>query len=212
MKRLSGCMSLAVVFTGCTLCPRTQLERAAAAGDVPEIERLLRSGAPDRLAALISAARAGGVAAIPVLVRHGADPNGTSGVNGWNVLMHAIHKNQAEGVRALLQSGADPNARAGGTTPLAMAAGYGQTEIVRILLAHNAHADAQALERAILGVADIDNWTTAKCQDDTVRLIVERNPALVTAELLSRVDSKLNRCPAVRGAVTRPEPQVRRTL
>ena len=84
---------------------------------------------------LVGAARSGSVEKIRSLVKEGADLNATAGVNGWTVLMHAVHKNQPQAVEELLAAGANPNAVIGrGTSALGMAAGYGQTDIVDALL------------------------------------------------------------------------------
>src|SRR5690349_8113739 len=123
---------------------------------------------------LVSAAREGRADLIPELVKNGADPNRRCGVNHWTPLMHAIHKHQLGSVRALLDAGADINGRsAGGETPLMMAAGYGYTELVNLLLDRGANAQLQladganALSLAILGVPDIDRFTVADCQLST---------------------------------------------
>ena len=42
---------------------------------------------------LIAAAREGHTADIQRMIREGADPNESAGVNNWTPLMHAIHKN-----------------------------------------------------------------------------------------------------------------------
>ncbi|HYL75203.1 MAG TPA: ankyrin repeat domain-containing protein [Bryobacteraceae bacterium] len=134
---------------------------------------------------LVGASRDGRVDLIPVLIKQGADPNQRSGVNGWTPLMHAIHTHQKGSVIALLDNGADVNARGdGGSNPLLMAAGYGYTDIVNILLDRGADAHAQlqngdnALTLAILGVSDIDRFTLGDCQDSTVRALLERAPDL----------------------------------
>jgi ankyrin repeat protein len=62
---------------------------------------------------LCMAARSGDTARIVELVRSGADVNERGGVNNWTALMHAVHKNQAGAVRALIEAGADVNATAG---------------------------------------------------------------------------------------------------
>jgi len=99
--------------------------------------------------------------------------------------MHAIHKDQKAAVLALLDGGADVNARGdGGSNPLLMAAGYGYADIVGILLDHKADAHVQmnngdnALNMAILGVSDIDRFTMGDCQNDALRVLVERVPDL----------------------------------
>jgi ankyrin repeat protein len=62
---------------------------------------------------LCRAARDGDTARIAELVRSGADVNERGGVNDWTALMHAVHKNQPGAVRALIDAGADVNAKAG---------------------------------------------------------------------------------------------------
>jgi ankyrin repeat protein len=134
---------------------------------------------------LVGAARDGNVELIRTLIQQGADPNERAGVNGWTPLMHAIHKDQKAAVLALLDGGADVNARGdGGSNPLLMAAGYGYADIVGILLDHKADAHVQmnngdnALNMAILGVSDIDRFTMGDCQNDALRVLVERVPDL----------------------------------
>jgi hypothetical protein len=141
---------------------------------------------------LIGAARDGDVAAIQTLIAHGADPGERGGVNGWPPLMHAVHKNQKAAVAALFDAGADPNERAdGGSTALIMAAGYGATDIVRLLLAHGADPRMKdrngdsALSAAISGVGDIDKFTLGHCQAATVKVLLDSAPDLRAGVRLS---------------------------
>ena len=134
---------------------------------------------------LIGAARRGDADAVTRLIRAGYDPNERGGVNGWTALMHAVHKQQAASVRALLDGGADANARAGkGYTALIMAAGYGNEEIVRILLQGGADPTIKAsdgetaLAAAVSGTMDIDKWTYGHCQPGTVRALIENSPSI----------------------------------
>jgi ankyrin repeat protein len=133
---------------------------------------------------LITAARSGDVAKINELATSGADMNAPGGVNGWTPLMHAVHTNQAGSVEALLNKGAIVDLHAGGTTALVMAAGYGYTGIVKILLRHGADPRAAArngqtaLAAALEGSLDIDRTTAGQCQTETVEAIAESNPAL----------------------------------
>ena len=134
---------------------------------------------------LVQAARDGRADLIPALVKQGADPNQQYGVNGWTVLQHAIHKNQKGSVIALLDSGAAVNGRGrGATTALMMAASYGYTDIVDVLLDRGADATAQmsdgsnALTFAVLGTSDIDRFTAVDCQGATIKALIDRAPGL----------------------------------
>jgi len=180
-----------VVLIGCGAFPEKPLNKAAAADDVAEIRRLVASGenvnepAGHGITPLVSAARAGAVNAIPVLISLGADPNLRCGVNEWTPLMHAIHKHQLAAGRALLEGGADVNGRGdGGENALMMAAGYGYTDFVNLLLDHNADARARtpkgmnALDLAFTGVMDIDRFTAGDCQASTIKTLIERAPDL----------------------------------
>jgi hypothetical protein len=134
---------------------------------------------------LIAAARAGDAAMVARLAKEGANPNQRGGVNDWPALMHAVHKHQLASAAALLDAGADPNAgNPRGYTPLMMAAGYGHTDMVRLLLSRGATpriadaAGANALDYARDGVNDIDGFTLFRCQDDTVRALLAADPSL----------------------------------
>jgi ankyrin repeat protein len=127
---------------------------------------------------LIGAARSGDTARIAQLIASGADVNVRGGVNNWTALMHAIHKNQLESVKALLDAGADVNAVAVRETALTMAAAYGYADIVRELLDYGAKPSADALDGAVGGANDIDRFTVGKCQAETVRALIEKDPSL----------------------------------
>jgi Ankyrin repeats (3 copies) len=134
---------------------------------------------------LIQAARDGDTAALERLLQSGAGPNLRAGVNGWTPLMHAVHKNQPESVKVLLAHGARPNEHGGaGETALIMAAGYGYSDIVRVLLKAGADPSLKAvngtdaLSAAVSGVPDIDRFTVGHCQTDTVRALLTAAPGL----------------------------------
>lgn len=180
------CVSGWLLMVGCGARPREPLAVAASRGDLREMDRLLSEGAEgDVPAALVWAARSGQTAAIDYLIKRGGDPNMTGGVNGWTVLMHAVHKDQPASVRALLRDGADPNATiSGGRTALMLAAGYGYTDIVRMLLQHGANprlmtdSGENALDEAAHGTSDIDHFTYGSCQVETVRVLRQFAPDL----------------------------------
>lgn len=156
--------------------------------------------APD--SSLTGAARAGDVAAVKTLLARGADPNAPAGVNGWPPLMHAIHKNQIGTATALIDAGADVNRPGGGgVTPIMMAAGYGNTPMVELLLSRGANPEladrhgANALDVALTGAADIDRFTLFDCQSDTVRALLRARPSLKSRVAGSaRAFARLKRC------------------
>jgi ankyrin repeat protein len=146
------------------------------------------------LSPIIGAAREGDTARITELAKAGADVNVRGGVNSWTPLLHAIHKNQIGSVRALLDAGADVNASGGGgVTPLVMAAGYGYTDIVRLLLSRGAPSSAGALSAAVTGTSDIDRFTVGQCQTETVRALLEQDRSLRIGAASVRV-AKLAGC------------------
>jgi ankyrin repeat protein len=132
---------------------------------------------------LVTAARSGDVQSIRALCARGADPDQPSGGNAWTPLLHAVHKNQPGSVAALLDAGATPDRATGsGMTPLIMAAGYGGSEVVKVLLAHGADpairdADgAAAVDYALTGMTDIDDFTWFRCQTEATRLLARVSP------------------------------------
>jgi len=134
---------------------------------------------------LADAARAGDVPTIRTLIAHGADPNEAAGQNNWSPLLHAIHKQQLASVQALLDGGADINRISGdGITPLMMAAGYGYTDIVEVLLRRGANPriagpdGVRAIDLAVAGIPDIDRFTLFQCQQDTVRVLRAADPSV----------------------------------
>ena len=116
-------------------------------------------------------------------------------------------KDQPGAIKALLDAGANANAvDSYGQTPLMMAAGYGYTDIVKILLARGANPrlpmrdGVTAIDLARSGVPDIDRFTVFNCQDDTVKALLAADPKLPDhSENLPRVARmlmKTKRCGA----------------
>jgi ankyrin repeat protein len=183
--RLFAPLACAVLLAGCFAGPR----------DVPP---------------LVAAACDGNAAAVREIVKRGADPNAKYGSLNWTPLMHAIHMNQIGSVEALLDSGADvnrtgdyetePRTKQLGVTPLMMAAGYGYTSIVELLLrrgADPARADGdgnRALDYALTGT--LYRITLFECQDSTVRaLIAAHAPLDISSD--SRRSASIKRCSAL---------------
>lgn len=108
---------------------------------------------------LVWAARTGDVAAIRRLAARGVDVNASIETPikfvfpdfdhvSWTALQHAVQKQQVESVRALLESGAKPDARQDGFPPLLIAAFQKDPAIWQLLI--DAGADVN-LSRKVLG-------------------------------------------------------------
>lgn len=133
--------------------------------------RLARAGWTE----LVIAAREGRSVEIAALAARGEDlDRHDSGPNGWTPLLHAVHKNQLESVRALIDAGADVNRRAiNGLTPLALAAGQGEAGIVDELLAAGADPGARSSH----------GWTplqeaVARGEERIVQSLLREDPSL----------------------------------
>ena len=206
-------LCLAVLAMACRPESQSPLVRAAVLGQADEVARLLASGADPRertsrgFTALGVAAREGRVGVIERLVRAGADPDiRDTNENEWTPLLNAVHKHQRNAVQALLRLGADPD-KGGGLTPLIMAAGYGDTDMVRLLLdgGANPHVGVKpgenVLGAAVGGFFDIDEWTLGHCKLETVKLLLDRAPDLrLPANIFGRLDlwaARLGNCTEV---------------
>ena len=172
----------------------TALGAAAAAGDLAAVEALLQhAGAdPDAMAEagwgpLHLASRHADPGILRVLVAAGADIELRDQVNGWTPLLHAIHVRNGPAVAALVEVGADVNRTGkGGITPLIMAAGYGMTGTVRLLLDSGANPRAEmgglnALWAAAGGGA-INDFTDGpplgECFPDVIEILQAHAPNL----------------------------------
>ncbi len=122
---------------------------AASLGDTARLEPLLRASpelakvvSPDGFTALALASFLGRLAAVRLLLEHGADPNSLN-ANHYTPLTGAVTGRHTEVVAELLRHGARADHRyGGGYTPLHSAAANGSEEIVRLLL--RAGADRHA--------------------------------------------------------------------
>ena len=192
MRRLAVLILYVLLTLACHLRPSSPAFAVASGNDLAAMKRMLDAGLdPNARDAtgytpLIAASRAGNVAMIRLLTSRGADPNLRDGaVNSWTPLLHAIHKAQPAATSALLDAGANPNGTdTYGTTPLMMAAGYGYTDIVKILLGRGANPrlatkdGVTAIDLARSGVPDIDRFTVFDCQDETVKALLAADPKL----------------------------------
>ena len=99
-------------------------------------------------------------------------------------MLHAIHHGREEAVVALRDAGADVNGRVeNGLTPWMLAAAYGRTGIVQLLLERGADPRIEkegltALDFAMLGSKEVDNLTLFKCQYETAAAIRRAAPEL----------------------------------
>jgi len=152
------------------------------------------------------AARNGDVAKIRALAAAGADINATDvGGTRWTPLLHAIHKGQRGSVDALIALGADVNRRSpSGLSPLEMAAGNGQSPIVKRLLAAGADPrEPGVFTAAVSGgaLSDIDRPLDGTCNPEIVRSLLERAPDLRLPRNarghMSYWFARLNQCDAV---------------
>jgi ankyrin repeat protein len=101
---------------------------------------------------LLNAVREGDTAGVTRLLAAGADPNASvaqrtpsGAVLRSTVLCAAVQHGRLEAVQLLLDAGADPSRASSdgdGATALMAAAGYGQPEVLRLLLARGAAVDA----------------------------------------------------------------------
>jgi len=187
-------LGTALAGASCTPAPALPLAIAAARNAADTVRAMLDRGMTadlrdDRgLTPLMWAARAGAIDAMAALIDGGADLNARDASSRWTPLLHAIHRQQPEAVRLLLDRGADPNAAAPRRlTPLMMAADDPDPATVRLLLAHGADARVlgpggrTALTQAVSGGAltdFTDRPITGGCRAGTVRALLEHDPTL----------------------------------
>lgn len=145
----------------------TPLLFAARTGDLDTARFLLDAGAranesaPEGSTVLMVAAHSGHGAVAALLLERGADPNVTGA--GYTALHAAVMRGNLELVRAILSSGANPNARVTkgtpvrrasvdygisgyfiGATPLWLAARHAEPEIMRLIASSGADAPTES--------------------------------------------------------------------
>jgi ankyrin repeat protein len=132
--------------------PELDVFEAAALGDAARLEGLLAADpdfalawSPDGFTALHYAAFFGSPDAIRALVVAGADLEAPSRNEQFAPEAHPLHSavaaGRADNAEALLQAGADPNARQhGGFTPLMGAEQSGDFDLAELLIQHGAYA------------------------------------------------------------------------
>ena len=192
MRRIV-CLALTLVLApGCGLSGAgTDLSRAAHAGNLPEVKRLLAAGANPNpptsgfeMSPLALAAQIGRTDVVTALLDAGARPEEKTGINGWPALVHAVHTEQRDAIRLLLSRthpGKETLARA-----LDMAAAYGLPDVVQDLLAAGATGNTDTLTGAVGGSWDIDaEWKGCEIQTATVRALLAASPDLRVPDTFS---------------------------
>jgi len=154
---------------------------AADSGRTEVVRALLRQGvaadaADERgLSPLMLASRNNCIETIRALLEGGADIDlRRGGTDAWPALMHAIHRGHSHCALALLEWGADPNARGKcGYSALMMVAGCGDRDLVAALLAHSADPTA----RQVLGFTAMD-YAIGYGHDEIVSILIGVAPEL----------------------------------
>ena len=135
-----------------------ELIRAISSGDIKIVKKMIdageninKMGKGNNLPIVVAstAHTPKGLAVLKLLIDRGADVNKVDDGNGFTdttrtALLAAVAERNIEGVKLLLDAGADPSApNNSGLTPLHVASDVGSYEIVKMLLASGANVSAE---------------------------------------------------------------------
>ncbi|XP_051684962.1 ankyrin repeat and SOCS box protein 3 isoform X3 [Oryctolagus cuniculus] len=131
------------------------LHLAASQGHWKIVQILIEAGADpnattlEETTPLFLAVENGQIDVLRLLLRHGANVNGSHSMCGWNSLHQASFQGNAEIIKLLLKKGANKECQDDfGITPLFVAAQYGKLESLSILISSGANVNCQALDKA----------------------------------------------------------------
>jgi ankyrin repeat protein len=145
----------------------SELRSAVIAGDMAQVERVIKWGVPVDNSSVIYACEAGKLEMLAKLLTAGGDIDG-KGDKDQNPLVQALVKRKTEVVRLLLDKGANPaQADPFGATPLMAAASVGNAEFVKECIARKVDVNVQArVGTTALGYAAANGY------DDIVSLLM----------------------------------------
>ncbi|XP_054584257.1 ankyrin repeat and SOCS box protein 3 isoform X2 [Eptesicus fuscus] len=131
------------------------LHFAAHRGHGKIVQILLEAGADpnattlEETTPLFLAVENGRMDVLRLLLRYGANVNGSHSMCGWNALHQATFQENTEIIKLLLKRGASKECQDDfGITPLFVAAQYGKLESLSILISSGANVNCQALDKA----------------------------------------------------------------
>jgi ankyrin repeat protein len=136
--------------------PSSPVADAAERGDTAMVSALLKQGADvntsqgDGMTALHWAAMTSDPALATMLLHAGANPRAATRVGAYTPILLAARQGSSPVVKALLDGGADPNARtSNGTTALMFAAASGDVASVELLVARKVDLNAREAQRGL---------------------------------------------------------------
>ncbi|XP_029414483.1 ankyrin repeat and SOCS box protein 3 isoform X1 [Nannospalax galili] len=131
------------------------LHLAASQGHWKIAQILLEAGADPNATTLeentplFVAVENGQIDVLRLLLRHGANVNGSHSMCGWNSLHQASFQGNVEIIKLLLRKGANKECQDDfGITPLFVAAQYGKLESLNIFISSGSNVNCQALDKA----------------------------------------------------------------